>query len=138
MGSEMRLWHIAYGPFAIERSRAPILYRLSSDFILPDDEPEIPKTGSGLDPCHNASGPSANHSRKKHDPLKIMDECDVVERRGDFSKMGSEICFWHIAFGPSAIETSRDPILYRCSSDFIGLDCEPTFFKTGSGSNICR
>ena len=62
----------------------------------------------------------------------------MAERRGDFLKMGSEICLCHIASGPSAIETSREPILDRLSSDFIRLDCEPTFSKTGSGLNLCR
>ena len=62
----------------------------------------------------------------------------MAQRRGDFFKMGSKICLCHIASGPSAIETSREPILDRLSSDFIRLDCEPTFSKTGSGLNLCR
>ena len=72
MGSEIRLWHIVYGPSAIETSRVPILCRLSSDFMWPDDELGFSKTGSGLDPCHKASEPSANHSRKSKTLQRLL------------------------------------------------------------------
>ena len=75
IGSETFPWHIACGPSAMQSCRGPILYRLSSDFMQPDGEPDFSKTRWALDRCRRASEPSANHSREVPTLKRSLTDC---------------------------------------------------------------